>query len=85
MNLESTGGWNRHRVKLMLKGNQIVVVIDECLIRTHDMKDKVLETVYEMARKSKIAVWQRNTGFGGEVERNYVCVKGDFVREYYGL
>jgi hypothetical protein len=50
MNLESTGGWNRHRVKLMLKGNQIVVVIDECLIRTYDMKDKVLETVYEMAR-----------------------------------
>jgi hypothetical protein len=29
--LESTGGWNRHKMKQMAKGNQSLVAIDKCL------------------------------------------------------
>jgi 3-keto-L-gulonate-6-phosphate decarboxylase len=34
--LESTGGWNRHRMKQMVKRNQSLVVINKCLTRTPD-------------------------------------------------
>jgi hypothetical protein len=29
--LESTGGWNSHRMKQIVKGNQSLVAIDKCL------------------------------------------------------
>jgi hypothetical protein len=36
--LESTGGWNIHEMKQMVKGNQTLVAIDKCLTRTPDMR-----------------------------------------------
>jgi hypothetical protein len=36
--LESTGGWNKHKTKLMVKGNQTLLATDKCLTRTSDVK-----------------------------------------------
>jgi hypothetical protein len=36
--LESTGGWNRHKMKQMVKGNQSLVAICKCFTRTPDMR-----------------------------------------------
>jgi hypothetical protein len=46
--LESTGGWNRHKMKQMVKGDQSLVVTDKCLTRTLDMRVQLLENIYEM-------------------------------------
>jgi hypothetical protein len=35
--LESSGGWNRLKLKVMAKGNQTLVAIDKCLARTPDI------------------------------------------------
>jgi hypothetical protein len=45
LHLESTGGWNRHKIKQMAKGNQTLVSIDKCLTRTPDMRVQLLENV----------------------------------------
>jgi hypothetical protein len=70
MNLESIGGWDRHGVKLMLKENQTSVAIDKCLVKTPDVKVKVLETACNIICESYIAVHWGSMWFGGGVERN---------------
>jgi hypothetical protein len=52
--LESTGGWNRHKMKQMVKGNQSLVAIDKRLTRTSDMRIQLLENVYEMVCESRM-------------------------------
>jgi hypothetical protein len=42
---ESTGGWNRHRMKQMVKGNLSLVAIDKCLTKTPDMRIQLLGNV----------------------------------------
>jgi hypothetical protein len=42
---ESSGGWNRQKLKVMAKGNQTLVAIDNCLARTPDISVKILENV----------------------------------------
>jgi hypothetical protein len=41
--LESTRGWNKHKMKQMVKGNQPLVATDKCLIRTPDMRVQLLK------------------------------------------
>jgi hypothetical protein len=52
--LESTEGWNKDKMKQMVKGNQSLVATDKCLSRTLDMRVQLLENVYEMVYESKL-------------------------------
>jgi hypothetical protein len=65
--LESTGGWNRHKMKRMVKGNQSLVAIDKCLTRTPDMRLQLLENVYEMVCESRLMcgaeIWGLDEGW----------------------
>lgn len=44
--LENTGGWNKHKVKQIIKEKQSLVAVDKCLLRTPDMWVKLLENMY---------------------------------------
>jgi hypothetical protein len=44
-NPKSTGGWNKHKTRQMVKENQSLVVTDKCLTRTPDVRVKLLENV----------------------------------------
>jgi hypothetical protein len=65
--LESTGGWNRRRMKQMVKGNQCLLAIDKCLSRTPDMRIQLLENVYETVCESKMMygaeIWGLDEGW----------------------
>jgi hypothetical protein len=65
--LESTGGWNRHRMKQMVKGKQSLVAIDKCLTRTPDMRIQLLENVCEMVCESRFMyraeIWGLDEGW----------------------
>jgi hypothetical protein len=65
--LESTGGWNRHKMKQMVKGNQSLVANDKCLTRTPDTRLQLLENGYEMACESRMMygaeVWGLDEGW----------------------
>jgi hypothetical protein len=50
---ESSGGWNKQKLKVRAKGNQTLVAIDKCLARAPDMSVKTLENVYEMLSESR--------------------------------
>jgi hypothetical protein len=50
---ESSGGWNKQKLKARAKGNQTLVAIDKCLARAPDISVKTLENAYEMVRKSR--------------------------------
>jgi hypothetical protein len=49
---ESSGGLNRQKLKVIAKGNETLVVTDECLARTPDISMKILENIYEMLSES---------------------------------
>jgi hypothetical protein len=65
--LESTGGWNRNGMKEIVKGNQSLVAIDKCLIRTLDMRIQLLENVYETVCESRMMygaeIWGLDEGW----------------------
>jgi hypothetical protein len=65
--LESTGGWNRHRKKQMVKGNQSLLAIDKCLSGTPDMRIQLLENVYETVCESRMMygaeIWGLDEGW----------------------
>jgi hypothetical protein len=65
--LESTGEWNRHKMKQMVKGNQSLVAIDKFLTRTPDRRLQLLENVYEMACESRLMygakIWGLDEGW----------------------
>lgn len=54
MKLLSTGGWNKHKFKQMVKGNQSLIAIDKCLLITPDIKMKRLEYVYDSVCESRV-------------------------------
>jgi hypothetical protein len=45
---ESSGGWNKQKLKVRAKGNQTLLAIDKCLARAPNMRVKTPEKVYEM-------------------------------------
>jgi hypothetical protein len=65
--LESTGGWNRHRKKQMVKGNQFLLAVDKCLTRTPDMMVQLLGNVYETVCGSRLMygaeIWGLDEGW----------------------
>jgi hypothetical protein len=68
--LESTGGWNKHRKKQIVKGNQsllAILAIDKCLSRTPNMRIQLLENVYEIVCESRMMygaeIWGLDEGW----------------------
>jgi hypothetical protein len=65
--LGRTRGWNRHKMKQMVKGNQSLVAIDKCFTRTPDMRVQLLENAYEMVCESKLMygaeIWGLDEGW----------------------
>jgi hypothetical protein len=50
--LESTGEWNRHKMKQMVKGNKFLVATDKCLPRIPDMRVQLLQNVSGICKKN---------------------------------
>jgi hypothetical protein len=65
--LESTGGWNRHRKKQIVKGDQSLLAIDKCLSRSPDMRIQLVENVYEAVCESRMMygaeIWGLDEGW----------------------
>jgi hypothetical protein len=61
--IESTGGWNRHKMKQMAKRNQSLVGTDKCLTRILDTRVQLLEIVLCVSRdlcmEQKYGDWMR--------------------------
>jgi hypothetical protein len=65
--LESARGWNRHKMKQMVKGNQSLVATDKHLTRTPDMRVQLLENACEMVCESRLMygaeIWGLDEGW----------------------
>jgi hypothetical protein len=51
---ESIRGWTTHQLKTTAKGNQTLLAINICLARIPDIRTKILESVFEMLRKTRM-------------------------------
>jgi hypothetical protein len=71
---ESSGGWNKQKLKVRAKGNQNLVATDKCLARAPDIKIKTLENVYEMLSESRTMYGIEICGLeGGWNEIDKIC------------
>jgi hypothetical protein len=81
---ESTGGWNRHRMKQMVKGNQSLVAIDKCLTRTPEMRIQLLENVYELVCESRMIYGAEIRGLDEEWKETDI-IHGRLCKKILGI
>jgi hypothetical protein len=48
------GSWEKHKKKIMVRGNQTLIATDRCLAGIPDMNVKMLENIYGMISESSM-------------------------------
>jgi hypothetical protein len=80
--LESTRGWNRHKMKQMVKVN--LSFVDKCLTRTPDMRIQLLENVYEMVREARLMYGAETWGLD-EGRKEIDIIHGRVCKKILGI